>query len=170
MNWEAIGAVGEVGGAIAVVLTLAYLAKQIRSGTQAAVAATTWQASQAMAELHGRANARPDLADVWLRGLSEPETLSEDALPQFITLTAESFHLYEGLYRQWRMGYLADESWRPIARLIRRELQSPLVAEWWDSGMGGHSEEFRAYADSIREADDERSWQRDLGSVVPRRP
>jgi hypothetical protein len=30
MNWEAIGAIGEVGGAIAVVATLLYLAAQIR--------------------------------------------------------------------------------------------------------------------------------------------
>ena len=55
MNWEAIGAVGEVGGAVAVVATLAFLARQIRSGTNASAAAATWQASQAMAELHGRA-------------------------------------------------------------------------------------------------------------------
>ena len=30
MNWEAVGAIGEVVGALAVVLTLAYLARQIR--------------------------------------------------------------------------------------------------------------------------------------------
>ena len=35
MNWEAIGAVGEVGGAIAVVATLVYLSLQIRNGTKA---------------------------------------------------------------------------------------------------------------------------------------
>ena len=29
MNWDAIGALGEVAGAVAVVLTLVYLAKQI---------------------------------------------------------------------------------------------------------------------------------------------
>ena len=33
MNWEAIGAVGEVAGAIAVVLTLVYLSRQIRHST-----------------------------------------------------------------------------------------------------------------------------------------
>ena len=33
MNWDAIGAVGEVLGALAVVLTLAYLAIQIRQNT-----------------------------------------------------------------------------------------------------------------------------------------
>ncbi len=34
MNWEAIGAVGEVGGAIAVVATLVYVALQVRRGRQ----------------------------------------------------------------------------------------------------------------------------------------
>ena len=33
MNWEAIGAVGEILGAIAVLLSLAYLAVQIRQNT-----------------------------------------------------------------------------------------------------------------------------------------
>ena len=35
MDWEAIGALGEVGGAIAVVATLVYLSLQIRNSTKA---------------------------------------------------------------------------------------------------------------------------------------
>ena len=35
MNWEAIGAIGEVLGAAAVVVTLGYLAVQIRQNSQA---------------------------------------------------------------------------------------------------------------------------------------
>lgn len=34
MNWDAIGAVGEIVGALAVVLTLGYLAAQIKQNTQ----------------------------------------------------------------------------------------------------------------------------------------
>jgi len=34
MNWEAIGALGEVVGAAAVVLTLLYLARQVRDGSK----------------------------------------------------------------------------------------------------------------------------------------
>ena len=30
VNWQMIGAIGEIGGAIAVVLTLGYLARQVR--------------------------------------------------------------------------------------------------------------------------------------------
>ena len=35
MNWEAIGAVGEVIGALAVVVTLLYLARQSKNNTSA---------------------------------------------------------------------------------------------------------------------------------------
>jgi len=40
MNWEAIGAVGEVAGAIGVIATLLYLAAQIRQNTRAMRGAT----------------------------------------------------------------------------------------------------------------------------------
>ena len=35
MNWEAIGAIGEVAGAVAVFASLVYLALQIRQNTRA---------------------------------------------------------------------------------------------------------------------------------------
>ncbi len=34
MNWDAIGAIGEISGAIAVVATLLYLSKQIRQNSR----------------------------------------------------------------------------------------------------------------------------------------
>ena len=52
MNWEAIGAIGEIIGAVAVVVTLAYLAIQIRNNTQIARSATR-QAIAETAMTHG---------------------------------------------------------------------------------------------------------------------
>jgi hypothetical protein len=40
MNWDAVGAIGEVGGAIAVVVTLVYLARQIRHNSESTLAST----------------------------------------------------------------------------------------------------------------------------------
>ena len=44
MNWEAIGAIGELMGATAVVVTLLYLVKQIKQNTEStdAVGLQTW--------------------------------------------------------------------------------------------------------------------------------
>ena len=40
MNWEALGAIGEIVGAVAVIATLGYLAVQIRQNTRSVRAAT----------------------------------------------------------------------------------------------------------------------------------
>ena len=34
MNWEAIGAIGEIAGALAVVITLVFLAKQVKDASR----------------------------------------------------------------------------------------------------------------------------------------
>ena len=47
MNWDAIGAVGEIVGAIAVVVTLAYLAVQVRMARITAAAETTYSTLEA---------------------------------------------------------------------------------------------------------------------------
>ena len=38
MNWEALGAIGEIVGAVGIIITLVYLAVQIRSSARAAEA------------------------------------------------------------------------------------------------------------------------------------
>ena len=50
MNWEALGAIGEIVGAVAVIATLAYLAVQIR---QNSLALPDIYSSRLM-RLHGR--------------------------------------------------------------------------------------------------------------------
>jgi hypothetical protein len=76
MNWEAIGAVGEILGAIAVFASLMYLARQIR-------ASDATSRSQMEAELGKRAFQAYDPiytgrnAEIFHQGLMHPEDLSE---------------------------------------------------------------------------------------------
>jgi hypothetical protein len=75
MNWEALGAVGELIGAAGVILTLVYLAHQIRQNTRA-IRAQTHQAitsanlgmAMGLAESEG-------LAGVLVRGLADFDSL-----------------------------------------------------------------------------------------------
>lgn len=82
MNWDAIGAVGEIIGALAVVVTLAYLALQIRASTRESEAglfsATAEQSSQVSSRFM-------EHAEVWVKGnaggeLSESEQFVLDEL------------------------------------------------------------------------------------------
>jgi hypothetical protein len=88
MNWEAIGAIGEVAGAAGVVATLIYLAVQIRQNTRSVEAATY----QSVAE---------SLADASYRLLNAPSS-PIDRLLLFIG----TIRRYENLHFQVRRGNL----------------------------------------------------------------
>lgn len=72
MNWDAIGAIGEIIGALAVVATLLYLASQTRQ-TRTAVES---KANLGTVEAHGRFRQalvyNPDLADLIAKANGDP--------------------------------------------------------------------------------------------------
>ena len=88
MNWEAIGAVGEVAGAAGVIASLIYLAVQIRQNTRSVEAATY----QSVAE---------SLADVSYRLVDAPSSRVDRVL-----LFVGTIRRYENLHFQVRRGNL----------------------------------------------------------------
>ena len=54
MNWEAVGALGEWIGASAVVISIVFLAQQVRSNTRAVKARAAYDANIGWAELNER--------------------------------------------------------------------------------------------------------------------
>jgi hypothetical protein len=51
LNWEAVGAVGEILGALAVVLTLGYLARQVHFAREAAADANRLNRANGVTEM-----------------------------------------------------------------------------------------------------------------------
>jgi len=78
MNWEAIGAVGETVGALAVLVTLVYLAMQIRQNTRAVQAAAVDSANSQVSKIREVIFAGADVANMYRRGNEDPASLSED--------------------------------------------------------------------------------------------
>lgn len=80
MNWEAIGAVGEVVGAIGVVVTLFLLLVQLRRNTKAVQEANVLDRAQAL-DRHTESVSKwrsmlaenEDLAKLWLKALTDQE-------------------------------------------------------------------------------------------------
>ena len=76
MNWEAISAIGEIVGALAVVITLVYLAIQIREQNRESRAAAIDSLSQLWGGLMSDLSASETLSDIYLRGLADFDGLS----------------------------------------------------------------------------------------------
>ena len=88
MNWSMLGALGEIVGAAAVVLTLVYLARQLRSATAADQRSRYDELTTELAGV-ARGWAENDaLSDIMFRGFRDPDSLDPD----------EIFRFYSSLY------------------------------------------------------------------------
>jgi hypothetical protein len=166
MNWEALSALAEVIGAVAVVISIIYLARQITESNTTAQASTTLDVSKVFSDWHRGVNTTPDLADIWYRGMANDQSLDQKEKARFNFLNAEFFILAEGLYRQFRLGFVKDEAWQPMERIIPKFFSSVLFAAWWESGASANGEDFRSYVNGLRDGNADDNWGEDMMSVI----
>jgi len=111
MSWDAVTAVAEMVGATAVVVTLLYLAIQVRQSTRA-VQAATFQATSAMDHDFLLAVGKdPTTARAWFLYLTAPESLSQEDELQGRMLFGSALRRLENVYFQYRLGTLAEGAW-----------------------------------------------------------
>jgi hypothetical protein len=106
MNWEAIGAVGEILGALAVFITLAYLAVQVRQYTLATRAAINSAYSDAAREFNLALATTPELARALANWPEDPADASPEDQVLVLALLRALFQMWQNGFRQWRDGTL----------------------------------------------------------------
>jgi hypothetical protein len=157
MNWEAVGAIGEILGATAVVVSLIYLAAQIRqNNSQVAeqVRALKLQAYDASATHFSGfrlAIARsPQLASLWQRAKKSFMDLEPDEQAQVNELLIELFYSYENMLQRKHQGVIDDDLWEVVEQNIDAWVSNSGIREWWERGpKQPHSEEFNATVNRI---------------------
>jgi hypothetical protein len=138
MNWNAIGAVAELLGAIGVIASLVYLAGQIRDSrdrvsenTRAVRAGAYQQFQENLRTTTMEALTVPSLEGVVFRGMDDPETLSEEEMTRFRWWLIGMFIVYENAHYQYRMGLLEEDRWRIHRSNLQSLLASQGIRQWW---------------------------------------
>src|SRR5215212_2457275 len=119
MNWEMISGVGQMLGAIGVIISIVYLAAQIRNQNKESQRAAMNALTTHWSDLNRTLVENPEMAVLWLR-----------ALRSFDDLDAES---------KLRFG-------AHLGRLLRfaDSLYLPGFQTWWATRKHGHTDEFCA--------------------------
>ena len=99
MNWDAIGAVGEVVGAIAVVVTLIFLTVQLKRNTKSIKAATRSQFAETISNTIANLQDK-DFADVVTKGMSSPDSLNSSENLRFGSFVLRLIRTFEDAYFQ----------------------------------------------------------------------
>ncbi len=149
MNWDAIGAIGEISGAIAVVATLLYLSKQIRQNSRSveisALRDTTAQWNHWSEMLATSA----DLADIVAKGnhsygsLSESESLRYGAFVQSFFDNVES-------YRALVSKHQVDRDLAVLESIVARRIADSGFSVWWSENTKDYGDDFVSWIENIR--------------------
>ena len=94
MNWDAIGAVGEIVGATAVVVSLVYLAIQIRTQNRESQMAAAHEIIAAFRSMQVPLHSS-ELADLWHRAITNFEELNDPERMQVFAVVAPMLRVWE---------------------------------------------------------------------------
>ena len=111
MNWEAVGAIGEVVGGLGVIVTLIYLSLQVRASTVASRVESKLAASQMYGDFIGKLIENPEINDVFVRGRKDFGSLEPEDNHRFSNMALQSFSLFSAGYFQYSHGTLNESDW-----------------------------------------------------------
>ena len=147
MNWEAIGAVGEILGAVAVVATLFYLATQIRQNTKVARADMTKDLFLATRAATMDITRDDSLARIYadIRGVEDLDFSRRASFYQSF------FRLYELVFTLYRDGLVDEGIFNSYLRMIRVFAATEHFDEFWDFAEPTFQPAFYEYVSEQRD-------------------
>ena len=147
MSWDAIGAVAEVVGALGVILSLLYLAAQIRQGlTTAEDTATKEIIASVVVQLNAIAEASNRSAIT--KGLIDYSNLSGDEKITFDSLMTSLLMIVSASFMSNKANLLTDELFSGWSGYLQpRFFPYPGMREWWDESRNVFIPEMQAWVD-----------------------
>lgn len=142
MNWDAIGAAAEILGALAVFLSLIYLALQTRNNTRALRSAAFHQVRDSFADVSLTLAQEPSLASIVSRAMGGKNDLNEEEIYQFNFFLTSFLRRGESAYFQSMDGALQMESWLGIKETVTLALCTHYGRQWWNNNVENSSARF----------------------------
>ena len=144
MNWDAIGSIGELIGAIAVVITLIFLTVQLKQNTRSIRASTRSQHTEAVSNSLATLQ-NQDFASVMITGFHDQESLSAADKLRFGSFLLRLLRGWEDAYFHWRDGDYDEGAWRSNRAFMLDMLSISGVNDYFNTRKSWLDGRFVAY-------------------------
>lgn len=141
---ESLGNLGEFIGAVGVVVSLVYLARQLRQNTSSVRAASFNDMVQNSIRLLEHGFADSEFAAFLARAEAHPDQLDDVERLRWDSYMTAVFRHFGNLVYQERVGALDDQMWDSYQRDLKEHLRSPGWVAWF-------REHQVVFSDSLRE-------------------
>jgi hypothetical protein len=153
INWEAVGAAGEVVGAIAVIATLFYLANQIKQSNKLARQSELNASMEQFSVLRIKVAGDEKMADLWIKGLADYRSLTDSERLRFDSIAAQQYWNFYHIWDRTRSGILENDIWEQTTKgAAANSLQAGLLV-WWHQNNAQFPNEFVHELERLRSND-----------------
>ena len=147
MNWDAIGAIGEIVGAAAVVVSLLYLGIQIRAQTRQSKIAAMHDISAVFREVVSYFDDEHK-SKLFIRALDENADLEEHEKFQLMVGCQRGLRVWEEAYYMHQAGNLDAKNWEGMNRQFQSFFAMPAFQRTWSLRAEFYGKEFRQMVES----------------------
>jgi hypothetical protein len=144
MNWEAISAVSEIVGAVAVVISLIYVAAQIRQNTKMMRATAKQGLTEASQNLIYTAI---DKSEEWVKLTTGDDASTREEDARMSLMVRAMLRGFESQCYQYESGLLEDDEWRALQAAIKDLCSLPGFNKYWQQLKPHMSERLKKVVD-----------------------
>jgi len=148
MNWDAWGAIGELVGAAAVVLTLGYLAVQIRQSGKSSRQQSYHDLVTRRADFFNKLVESEKVTAIFLGGV-RGDSLNEIDAQRFTSAMFNYVSHFQDVYLQRKSGLIEESVWLAERQFLAAAISLPGFIAWWQMAKQYYLPEFIAEAAQI---------------------
>lgn len=143
---------GQLVSAIAVVISLVYLAHQVRQNTDSLKTENYARALERVAAMQARLSSDTSFAAIVTRGAVDPSCLTVEERVQFTWTFYEMFGAFEFMFHQSESGALPVDVWQRWSDTLSWWISLPGVRAWWIARPTPFSANFTRFVDGRLQA------------------
>ena len=143
MEVQDLAAIAEIVGAIAVVVSLIYVAVQIRQNTSAIRASAVHTSLSYAFDNRAATFTDEQTSTIYYKGLKNPSDLNEIELLRFRLIMSNLFDAVLNLYAQTKKSEFLPENWQAQSKIVERVLDSEGGQWFWSEFKDNYPKSFQ---------------------------
>ena len=154
--------IGELVAAIAVIVSLIYVGRQMKQNTEAVQISAAQEFVQMLNTFTADLGGSDEMAMIWYQGATDYKSLDKVKVIRFHAMAAQWMKIMESSYQQWKRGAIDEDTWKGIVSIQQDTVVSSGLVEW--EKVRGHwlGPEFRGWIKSLRELPEARPLYKHL--------
>jgi len=145
--------IAEIVSAVAIVISLLYLAIQVNESTRAVRSAATNDAATAVQSWYMAVGSSEQTSRLWFHGVTDPDSLSREELFQFVMMTHAVMLGFQNSFNLAEQGTLDIEIRESITNTIIGVKDLPGFDLYWRQRASLFRPGFREYIDELTSRD-----------------